>query len=368
MLFVLDKSLADNLESPDVQKALLYIAIGRREGKHLIFSEDFKTMKAFAGHEGLTSDTREIYQNVFNRLSTLKSFSETVVRRVRVVAENRDISWKDMGEGKKEIIVSASLIRDSSFVQPTILLCEDKSDCELYEIMAKTNIRGKIIIRYDSRGGGGSQTCPTYVDIQNKRNCFCLCFADSDQKYPHGPLGTTAQPLMKITTTNLLSEFKIIDVREIENLIPTAMFDKVSDPNRIRCISFLEKLECSPIADARRFVDLKNGLKGREYFGLLAHNADSAAYWQKFFNTINSWINISESCLNNQACDKSKSENCACIIMYGLGEHILEAVIEMLNKQSPQKISEMTAALKPYWQEYGELISAWCCGSNRIST
>jgi len=366
MLFVLDKSLAENLESPDVQKALLYIAIGRREGKHLIFSEDFKTMKAFAGHEGLTSDTREIYQNVFNRLSTLKSFSETVVRRVRVVAKHQDIFWRDMSGGKKEIIVSASLIDDSSFIQPTILLCENQKDCELCQIMAQTSMNGKI--RSEHRSGGGSQIYPTYKEIQDRGNRFCLCFVDSDRKYPGCPLGTTARPFEEMPKTSKLCEFEIIEAREIENLIPTAMFDKVSDPNRIRCISFLEKLECSPIADARRFIDLKNGLKGRDYFGLLSHNADSAAYWQKFFNTINSWINISESCLNNQACDKSKSENCACIIMYGLGEHILEAVIEMLNKQSPQKISEMTAALKPYWQEYGELISAWCCGSNRIST
>ncbi|MCP4105818.1 MAG: hypothetical protein GY749_09820 [Desulfobacteraceae bacterium] len=365
MFFVLDNSLAENLDDENVITALEYIALGRREGKHLIFS-DMKTMKAFATCTSLTPKACRTYQKILTRLPSKKNSLNTLIRQVRIVSEDIGIMWRKIGTGK-EIRVSARLIDDSCFIQPAILLCEHENDCELYRKIAEASMKwsnkGKVTVRYEKRGGGGSTTAdPIYKNIQKECKRFCLCLCDSDWKYPGGPLGDTAKVLKRTDKPDEgLCECKVIEVREIENLIPTAMFSKVSNPDRIKCIEFLEQLEKSPIAEARKFIDLKNGLKGKEYYDCYDHNS---GYWSNLLNTVRSVQSsdgLINECRDNQTCKSPK--NCTCSITRGLGEKISEAVVKMLEEESGLKVSEMVDdALKPYWQEYGELVVAWCCG------
>lgn len=368
MLFVLDKSLADNIDKEDVRRALFYIALGRREGKHLIFCEARNTMKVFAEYTGLGSDTRAIYQNILNRLPSKKRYYERLIRYVRVVAEDTGISWRNVGS-QKEIKISAASIDDSALIQQTILLCENEADCKLYEKMASVYMiwasMGKIIIRYEPRGGGGDTTADQYKAIQHSRRRLCLCLSDSDQKYPNGPIGDTAKKLKKISQPDTLCEHETIGVREIENLIPTAMFSQVSKGNRDRmpCIDFLEKLEESRSSETRQFLDLKSGLSGKEYFDLLSKNQE---YWQSFWDTIRPFgmSEIKQGCLNNQTC--STPEKCNCFLFTGFGDKILKDIVNM-QVPTDHKIAEMVGdPLKPCWERYGELVAAWCCGHSRI--
>ena len=85
MLFVLDKSLADNLDQEPVRTALEYIALARREGKHLVFS-DMKTMRILATSECLPARTRQIYQKIFNRLPSKKAYRDALIRYALVVS------------------------------------------------------------------------------------------------------------------------------------------------------------------------------------------------------------------------------------------------------------------------------------------
>jgi hypothetical protein len=319
-------------------------------------------MKSLVRYEFPDLKTRGTYQKILNRLPSKKAYFDIFDRYARIVHEDSNIAikWKDIGT-KKEIRIPAHFIQDSSFIQPTILLCEDEIDCKLYQKMAEVNLtwkKIKIKIRYEPRGGGGNRIANVYEAIQKNLNRFCLCIGDSDRKYPSGSLGDTAKNLKKIDKEKeTLCECKIIEVREIENLIPTAMFNEVSNPERIRCIDFLEELEKSNIAEARKFIDLKEGLKGKEYYRLLSEN-------QTFFNQIQyvEGIKISKNCKKYQSCMGSQS--CTCILMYSLGDKILEAVISNLEEKSIPKISEMVSdALKPYWQEYGNLVVSWCCGT-----
>jgi hypothetical protein len=374
MLFVLDKSLAENIDRKDVQRALRYIALGRREGKHLIFCEKRNTMKAFAKYEALGSYTRAIYQYILDRrFSYKKSYYEKLIRYVRVVAEDTVISWRNVGS-QKEIKIPAALIDDSAFIQQTILLCENETDCKLYEKMASVYMiwasmenKHGINICYEPRGGGGDTTADQYKAIQRNRRRLCLCLSDSDQKYPNGPIGDTARKLKKIKSAGTLCEHETIGVREIENLIPTAMFSQVSKGNRDRmlCIDFLEKLEESRSSETRQFLDLKSGLSGKDYFDLLSKNQE---YWQSFWDTIRPFrmSEIKQGCLNNQTC--SSPEKCNCFLFKGLGDKILNDIIKMSVLPTDHKIAEMlNDTLKPYWEKYGELVTAWCCGHSHIS-
>jgi predicted NBD/HSP70 family sugar kinase len=67
-------------------------------------------------------------------------------------------------------------------------------------------------------------------------------------------------------------------------------------------------------------------------------------------------------------------KNCDCIITTGLGENILKAVVELIEKPTKdkltkQKIAEMVdQLLKPEWEHIGEIIVAWSCGTLKMST
>lgn len=69
-----------------------------------------------------------------------------------------------------------------------------------------------------------------------------------------------------------------------------------------------------------------------------------------------------------------KHKNCDCIITTGLGENILKAVVELIEKPTKdkltkQKIAEMVdQLLKAEWEHLGEIIVAWSCGTLKMST
>ena len=373
MLFVLDESLAENIDDRKVQQALEYIGLGRSEGKHLVFCEKMGIMKTFAECEALSQKTRAVYFNIYNKLASKRAYYNTFVRYMRVVAEgtHSGISWRDVGN-KKEIRISANLIDDSTFIQKTMLLCENETDCRLYEKMARMAVIGrKINISYEPRGGGGAETGKVYRVLQKGRNRLCLCIADSDQKYPGGPIGDTARNIRKADKpSETLCELKIIDVREAENLIPTSMFSEVSekDQNRMSAVDFLECLEKSSNGETRKFLDLKEGLNGYRFFGLLSKN-QPPDYWQNFFNIVRPFrANIKEECIYSQDCSASDDKRCECFVMQGLGDGILEDVLNMLDHarkgKTDRKIAEMIPdELRDYWEEYGELTAACCSGS-----
>jgi len=370
MLFIPDKSLAKNLGSRHVRLALDHIALGRREGKHLIFCEKRDIMKAFADCGELDTKARATYGTILNKhWSFTKACYDMFILHARVVAKDTGgVSWRSIGN-KKEIKIPAELINDSAFIQKTILLCENETDCKLYVKMAETAMKRRIKIHCERRGGGGSTTADIYKGIREERKRLCLCLADSDRDYPEGPLGDTSRKLEKADTPDeTLCKLKIIGVRELENLISTAMFGEVSSSDRMECIDFLEKLERTSSQKAREFLDLKKGLNGHKLFSFLAGN-HPPDYWQNFFNAVRSFkANMKKECVENRECPTS-DKNCICFVMKGLGDNISEAVLEMLDRQSCLKISEMLSEeLKPYWKEYGELVAAWCCGAAPIVT
>ncbi len=163
-------------------------------------------------------------------------------------------------------------------------------------------------------------------------------------------------------------------MREIENLIPTQLYSLVSsgDINRMPSVHFLEQLEKTSLAEARKYLDIKNGLKLNEILEA-SKNSPFSKDWMNWLKNVSALdIAIKKTCLKNKACLKGK--NCDCIITTGLGDKILEAVIKVIEtptKDQPtqQKIVEMVdPLLKAEWEAIGEMITAWCCGTSRIST
>ncbi len=369
MLFVIDKSIANALENgsksqDDVVLAVQSIADAYRKGYHLIFAER-KTLKILKECSLLSDTTRRLYAKAHQRFPQTGEYRKKFVRRVEVIATEGTFELSEEGECKV-IRLSANYISNSSIASETVFLSENQSDVSFYKKLAQAYMSwsdlGKIHIRCEPRGGGGQTTVNEYESVQNPKNRLCLCIVDSDRKIPSGSIGDTAKAVKKIDDVNQpLCELVILNVRKIENMIPTSMYREaaIGDVNWMEGVSFLEKLESSNVSDARKYLDIKKGLK----LGDILHvSPDSpvSKYWLRVLKI----LKISDKCLANEACTDKKS--CTCIVAHSLG--ILDAVIKVIQQKSGNEVAGMVCALlKPEWETIGEIITAWCCGSPRLS-
>ncbi len=377
MLLVLHDSLANALDLNTVLEALEMIALARREGKHLVFAKR-DVLKSLLNCSALSKRTRQVYSKIYAQLAEMQVYLQTFTRRVEVIALDTGLSSR-MERHCKVISVPARYFCDSALIQKPVLMTENLDDATLYQTITKIYLKWKklngIAILFEPYAGGGSTTEKAYKLIQDKQERFCLCLLDSDKKSPNSPLGNTAKGVKKIDNSNQpLCEYLILGVREIENLIPTQLYSLVSsgDINRMPSVHFLEQLEKTSLAEARKYLDIKNGLKLNDILQA-SKNSPFSKDWINWLKNVSALdIAIKKTCLKNKACLKGK--NCDCIITTGLGDKILEAVIKVIEtptKDQPtqQKIVEMVdPLLKAEWEPIGEMITAWCCRTSRIST
>jgi hypothetical protein len=263
MLLVLDDSLAEALKGTDellkkpVLVALENIALGRREGKHLIFAKP-KTLLTFARCPDLCQSTQSVYKGLIDDQDP--GYPPRVIRRVEVTAI--DTGPTSRMDGKCQIIrIPARYFADSKLIQETVLLAENLLDTSFYLKVAETylvweKLNKQIKIRCERLPGGGNTTFDLYKSIleasPGKR--FCLCILDSDKESPNCPMGGTARKVEEGVKEmegrdQQFGEHWVIGVRDIENLIPTVWYSQVSEKSdRMRCVEFLEQLEHTAIA------------------------------------------------------------------------------------------------------------------------
>ncbi len=397
MLFFIDESLANALDSENPEakaskNAIKLIAHSYREGNHLIYAKR-ETLKKIINS---ISDREDIgvYMKILENLPQMKRYPDLFIRYIKVVADSNVLEIED-GNGKQKIIkISASYVK-MLLVSKTELLGENRTDTLLYEIIAKVYLywhrkEFKIPIKLlcEVRGGGGSTIAIEYGAIQKARARLCLCIADSDREFPDDKYkkGGTAKKLIDIDDKlEPLCEILILDVREIENLIPISIYrEVVQDENQKKTITILEKLESSnpsTIRNARKYLDIKKGLKlwrllpnPPSNLGKQLPSKEFLAYWEPVLGALGiqfvvCTLTSKEQC--NEAINKDK-DKCQCIAINGLGEGILKgekgAIVVLEGKIERKEPVEVCESLKKDWETIGEMIISWCCGSPHIST
>lgn len=366
MLFVIDESVADVLEaqgdpSEELIEALQLLASAYRRGSHLITASR-STLMILKDCPHLSRIDQSAYLKMLNDLPGTGVYSK-FIRKVIVVAQSGVLDSYMSGQCLV-IRISAGHVSNHHIVFETVFLSENLTDLYLYEMIAKVYQVlariGTITLRYDPVGGGGSTTAEQYQAYQSAKNRLCLCIADSDRKYPHARRGGTCRELEDVDDPNLpLCELVCLNVQEAENLISNRMYHEAlcSNPDQMRTVAELERLDASPRADSRHYLDLKEGIRLLE---IIHPNADPqfAAYWSSVFAQLG---HRTDRCWLNADCDSK--DDCQCVVGR-LGRTVLETVIEqVLRKNSIHKLAEMLDDLvAPEWVRLGELITAWLCG------
>lgn len=375
MLIKIDKSLVDNQQnaqkwSDEIIFTLENLALAAREGKHFVIAER-ETLKKIIECPDLNRNQKAIYKTLLNKSAEFREYLSIVSKYIEI-CQPCPYPHIDSSSGKDIIKVSPKFFDDSETIQKTILLCENSEDTIFYEQITnfyrfRQKIKG-IRIDFEPRGGGGSTIADEYNNIQQEKKRLCLCIVDSDKIAPHSSLGNTAKKIQEIDNSDeIKTELLILDVRDIENLIPNSILSEIIDGNndREKAWTIFNAIQNSHVSEIRNFLDIKEGTLLKTIINNTSQ--ETKLFWEdKFIEILNFNTNIDQWCVDNWQCQKKTK--CDCYISLGFGKKTLDDTNSWFNSQTNLKVlsSMIDQSLYLEWERIGKKIMNWCLAQSPI--
>ncbi|MFH0273032.1 hypothetical protein [Vibrio jasicida] len=369
MIIELDDSIAECADSlsEDERSAIREIASSRRKGINFIIGRK-STIASFTNVHWLDADTRSLFRKVYNDQTRWFNFLTQVNFRVRLTKTTTVISHLQEGETQVLVAPLASVLTYGLQNQP-IIIAEDYTDIDFYEHMTRSYLKSKRVASvncsYFPMPGGGKNTYRAVLRTVNKNLGISFCILDGDYEFPGDSMGDTAQNVVDIA--NQLppfpySKFKVLSVREAENIIPISTLNKIlqSKANKITVTKLTSLRDCSVNGEQPiKYVDFKKGLKKH----LANSNCDSTKkYWSKA---------IELSGLDKQ-CNSGESEcnsvrKCGCQLVEGLGSDLLKSAVEHFSDH-PLNYKELDSYIKTEWDDICEALVPYLFSPTAIAS
>lgn len=343
--------------------AINIISLGRRHGKHILLSSR-NNLKILKNCNQLNNDSIAVFSHLYENYPIIASIISKLSFYVKIVNGQNHMNL--FTENNTNILeLSSDYFQDINIVTETVVIAENQSEIDFYEYISEyyKGINGLSLIpcNFNPMMGGGSTSHTVYSHEQEKENRFCLCLADSDKLHPKSKLGNTVKLLLKADDeTKKLSHLHYLTVREIENLIPLSILERVckDDINHNKGLESFKKILTSSNYKDYLFLDIKKGLTLVNYRKIMDVNLKS------FLDS----ILINSGLFTKKDLTKiSKGEISRDVLIQGLGNNVLDRAIEYLklddasyqsNFDFEEQISE--------WLTIGEKFTNWTCGSERI--
>lgn len=119
--------------------------------------------------------------------------------------------------------VPLSYFADEVYLESLTVVCENDSDYEIYESLAKAWMHNNLpvcVVSARSRAGHGGSTVTVIRRLAVDPNPLYLCLLDSDRCMPLGGEGPTARGVKRGWHNSWRSTLSILECRELENAIP----------------------------------------------------------------------------------------------------------------------------------------------------
>jgi len=245
------------------EEELSIIARCGLESKHLILS-DPEVTEAIISKCSLNNRESAFYRKVHASYSDFVRLKSHFERYTVVTKASENISLHE-----NVCYVPITFFDDTIKIQKMILLCEDIDDCRVYEKIAKTWLVNKKISNIvnvqiePAHSGGKNRLVKLYKIYQEKMERFCLAIIDNDISFFKNEC---SKEIRELGTSNSddkpLSDYHILKVHELENLLPLHYFKNVLDRNSIDLLESIQKI-FNITDDLARFdrlalLDLKN--------------------------------------------------------------------------------------------------------------
>lgn len=282
----------------------------------------------------LSIPSRNAYKLLFNdysRVETLKNLTKP--------PNNFSVLRLVYGQNEPVILISESITcvnisfaGNHTFLgNKSCIMGEDRTDGVFFEILAKKYLRAKCnlpesFITLGIRGGGGSQTGISHVELCKEQSNFCLCIVDSDKESPNWQFGSTASKCLEenkrlnLNGGKYLGRLVILECREIENLLPLKLIALIH-PN----LQLMELINSNhhELIDCYAYIDLKKGVNVKTIMDVKKTDPN-------FIGPLEALLEISRICPSASECSRKRDKLCArCEVIAGQ-ENILSFAIEKI--------------------------------------
>ena len=269
MLIVLDDSIT-NLSrdfTPNEYRSLNNIASAAEQGKHFILGSS-SVLEFLISNHTIDYSSRRTYKKILASRSQIAQILDYVSMIVRVTTTVIQIE-KELNEKSETttVLVPLHYFDDFSKVDNCHLLCEDLFDCGFYKTLTNYVIsQNNNPFSFDLKmaNGGGQNIANNYRNLVEKSNFPCITIIDSDKSFPNAPqknIITEVQSIYKEQYKMHLTDFYVLKVREIENLIPPHIYSSFN-----RDYLVYEKMyECAKYKELYYFSDIKSGIKINDF-------------------------------------------------------------------------------------------------------
>ena len=374
MLYEIDESCLTVIKTKDKNSIafLEQLALDRRKSKNMVVAKR-EVFFALADFPELSMVSRGIYWTLGNRMSERKLLLDRTKKYCRLIASKPEGNL--IQEGDSEIILlNISEVSEKDFTDYSIMLAENEDDIAFYQYVGQYYVRqneiGNIRIHFEGQNGGGSTTANVLERIASEKKRMCLCITDSDRKYGNDMPGETMGRIIEVTKRIQPEFYEVIllEVHEIENLIPISVLEKIVSQYRLdsQGIEFIKYLvendstRTSPVF----YYDFKKGILKDDF--ILKQNASKdeikkfnkkelhRVYWKKYVEGFRGEI-------------REESEQ---NLVSGICEKVLKYTLQYFqeNVTGDRQLSfDPEEHLQDLWNEIGQKVYCWGCVGGRIA-
>lgn len=264
--------------------------------------------------------------------------------------------------GTYEVTVSYQHFTDPLNAGPTPLVTENSEDHKLYTSIGEFHSKfiARLSLNINLRhilGAGSHSKCQ--FDSCSTVHPFLLCLVDNDKAHPNkGEGSTSSQFSVHDRSYNNGRVAKVINVREIESLIPNLVISELFNIAASDVIDNVNEFMSLAILDDRfrTFFDHKDGLNLKQAIELDNKHGE---FWLPLLGNIKRFRD--KECFAVKNCDGCLS----CPKIEGLGKSLLSnANLNIANNNKHRFKSSLETNLKGIWEELGSLIMTWGCIPN----
>jgi hypothetical protein len=308
-------------------------------GKHVVSIEQEHADALAPISAALSARARGALVSIKAQQTEIRGLRGRLRWRMRV-GLGRAFNGASVTQAGKEIL-QASLhdFHDFERLSQAVLLGENLTDAALYRTMGKAFIalRGwNVRLAFEERGGGGSTTAPAFEKLVSDGK-IVLAIADSDRKYPDGPLGSTAARLLRVQK-KAFQHVHVLHVRFAENLLSSAVYKEAFESQKVKQAKLdglARLMQMEKIGSAvpwREHAELKHGLKLFEVRAMTAGSAEAT-----FWSAAAAMDPQRDHCQQERSAPCTKVEDCRCYVTDALGKDALDLAVAWMAPRDPRR-------------------------------
>ncbi|MBN8444186.1 MAG: hypothetical protein J0M22_01780 [Gammaproteobacteria bacterium] len=268
MIFSLNFKVTDlkSIDNIPVIGFIEFISEKIKKGEHVFIGsiELFKGLSVFPGISQAASKIFSTHSRNLAFMGEFRNFDKCC--EVKYIDEDKIFPYDEIYNilNLKKIILERLW---GYYFSESVMVFEHFLEKDIYTKVFNlvSSFRGdNFIVNFSVRHGGGNDTANVAeYEFNNRHNVFCIC--DSDIKHLNSNVGQTAKNVKKKFEENNRNNFYLIlGVHEVENIIPSAIYEQTARNEQSLTVEFMKYMEnnfpdhllCYDIKDAHTYENV----------------------------------------------------------------------------------------------------------------